>query len=480
MRIAKFLVTWRRPAFCAWLACSCLAAGSAVAHADGFSPPVTLTPHQQFAEDLLRELVEFESTIDHPEQTRQALEAISNRLRQAGFPATDIQLVNPFAATWGLVARYRGLATQGPLLTMAHVDVVTADPDAWAFPPFSFGKREGYYFGRGTQDNKTGIAHILASFIRLHSEGYVPNRDLILLVTGDEETQQKVAAWIATEGRALIDADFALNSDGGGGELDQDGMPRAFWVQTSEKRYHTFRLSTSNPGGHSSLPRPDNAIYQLARALARLADHSFPVELNESTRMMLERFSRLEEGERAEDMRAVAESTDESAAQRLSRQPFYSAILRTTCTATGVQGGHAENALPRQASATVNCRILPGRSPQEVQRVLESIVNDPAVKFETIYESVASPPSPMPAALLESLETLVEESWPGVPVIPQMSTGTTDGLFLRNAGIPVYGVAGWFIKPTEIRAHGLDEKIGIREFHEGAEFWYRMLRELSQ
>jgi len=440
----------------------------------------TLSPHQQRAEDILRELVDFESTAEQPEQTRRALHAIARRLRQAGLPDEDIQLVNPHANSWGLVARYRGLAGQGPLLTMAHVDVVTADPDAWAFPPFSFGKKDGYYFGRGTQDNKTGIAHILAAMIRLREEGHVPNRDLILMVTGDEETEQKVAAWLASEGRELIDADFALNSDGGGGELDEQGVPRAFWVQTSEKRYHTFKLSTSNPGGHSSLPRPENAIYELARALTRLADYRFPVEINADNRLMLERAARLEQGQRAEDMRAVAERADEAAADRLSQQPFYNAILRTTCVATGLQAGHAENALPRQASATVNCRMIPGRSPAEVQAALEAVIGNPGVHFATTYESVASPPSVLPAALLEGLETLVDQSWPGVPVIPQMSTGTTDGLFLRNAGIPVYGVAGWFIQPAEIRAHGLDEKIGIRQFHEGAEFWYRMLKDLSQ
>jgi acetylornithine deacetylase/succinyl-diaminopimelate desuccinylase-like protein len=439
-----------------------------------------LSAHEQLAEDILRELVEFESTAEKPDQTREALEAIARHLRQAGLPDEDIHLVNPRPDAWGLVARYRGIGGPGPLLTMAHVDVVTADPEAWAFPPFSFGKKDGYYFGRGTQDNKTGIAHILAAFVRLREEGHAPNRDLILMITGDEETEQKVAEWIATEGRPLIDADFALNSDGGGGELDEQGKPRAFWVQTSEKRYHTFKLSTSNPGGHSSLPRPENAIYDLARALTRLADYRFPVEINAGNRMMLERAAGLDGGQRSDDLRAVAERADEQAADRLSQQPFYNAILRTTCVATGLQAGHAENALPRQASATVNCRILPGRSPTEVQAALEAVIGDPGVRITSVYESVASPPSVLPAALLETLETLVDQAWPGVPVIPQMSTGTTDGLFLRNAGIPVYGVAGWFLRPAEIRAHGLDEKIGVRRFHEGTEFWYRMLKELSQ
>lgn len=438
-----------------------------------------LSVHEQRAEDILKELVALESTGERPDQTRIALEVVAAHLKEAGFPDSDVQLVNPYPDTWGLVARYRGMATQGPLLTMAHIDVVTAEPDAWAFPPFSFGKKDGYYFGRGTQDNKTGVAHIAANFIRLKEEGHVPNRDLIMAITGDEETEQRVIAWLASEGRELIDADYALNSDGGGGELSAQGTPRAFWIQTSEKLYHTFRLTTSNPGGHSSLPRPDNAITQLARALTRIADHRFPVELNQGTRLMFERAARLEKGADAADLLAVAETRDAEAAARLSEAPFYNAVLRTTCVATKLEAGHAENALPRAASATVNCRILPGNSPQAVQAELERVVADDGVVFQTIYESLPSPPSELPAALLESFETLVEESWPGVPLIPEMSTGTTDGLFIRNAGIPVYGVAGWFMKPDEVRAHGLDEKIGISQFHEGTEFWYRMLKTLS-
>jgi len=455
-----------------------LGAGSLPAPAAELPGP--LNAHQQVAEDSLRELVGFESTVERPDQTRLALQSVERRLLEAGFSAEDIRWLNPYPDAWGLVARYPGLGDQRPLVSMAHIDVVTADPGAWAFPPFTFGKREGFYFGRGTQDNKSGVAHILANFVRLRQEGYVPKRDLIFLVTGDEETAQKVAAWVAAEGRDLINAEFALNSDGGGGELGDDGQPRAFWVQTSEKRYHTFRLSTTNSGGHSSLPRTDNAITQLARALVRIGEFRFPVELNDGNRMMLERSARLQSGQRGNDMRAAATGGDDAAAQRLSDSAFYNAILRTTCVATGVKGGHAENALPRNASATVNCRIMPGRSPEEVQAVLEQVVDDPEVRFETMYESVASLPSPLPAALLESLETLVEQTWPGVPLIPEMSTGATDGLFLRNAGIPVYGVAGWFMHPDEVRAHGLDERIGIAEFHEGTEFWYRMLRELSQ
>jgi len=440
-----------------------------------------LTEPQQQAEDILRELIGYESTVEKPEQTKLALEAMARRLKQGGFSESDVVLVSPAPNQYGLVARYRGLGQGKPLLTMAHIDVVTADPAAWAFPPFSFGKKDGHYFGRGTQDNKTGVAHLVASFIRLKAEDHVPNRDLILMLTGDEETDGKVAAWFATEGIDLINAEFALNTDGGGGELDEAFQPSAFMVQTSEKLYQTYELSVSNPGGHSSRPRPDNAINQLAAALLRIADFQFPIQMGANTRLMFERSAALEEGQRALDMQAMSsEDFDPQAAQRLAQDPYLNAILRTTCVATGIKGGHAENALPRNASATINCRILPGTEPERVEAQLKALIADEAISITSIYDAKPSPPSIMPAALQESLESLVEGSWPGVPVIPAMSTGASDGLFVRNAGIPVFGVAAWFMRKSDSRAHGLDEKIGMGEFHDGAEFWYTMLKRLSQ
>ena len=439
------------------------------------------TSQQQLAEDILRQLVDFESTSEHPEQTRLAAEAMRARLLEAGFPEDDVVLINPYPGKYGLVARYRGSQEQPPLLTMAHLDVVTADPDAWAFPPFSFGKKDGFYFGRGTQDNKTGVAHLVANFIRLQQENYVPRRDLIMMLTGDEETEGAVAKWLATEGKALIESEYALNTDGGGGEYNAEFKPLAFRVQTSEKVYQTYQLSVSNPGGHSSIPRPDNAIYQLARALVRIAEYSFPVQLNSNSKLMFERTARLQEGQVSLDMLDVAENgAASSAIERLQQDPYVNALLRTTCVATGIKGGHAENALPRNATATINCRILPGVNPQQVEDQLRAVVDDEGVKFTSIYNAQPSPPSIMPAALQESLESLVQEFWPGIPVIPEMSTGATDGLFVRNAGIPVFGVAAWFMRLSDIRAHGLDEKIGIEEFHQGTEFWYQMLKTLSQ
>ena len=438
-----------------------------------------LQANEQQAEDILRELVEFESTGDKPEETKLALQAMATRLINAGFSEADVLLLNPYPGAYGLVARYRGMATQGPLLTLAHIDVVTADPNAWAFPPFSFGKKDGYYFGRGTQDNKTGVAHLVTNFIRLKEENFVPNRDLIMALTGDEETEMKVIEWMTGEGLELIRADFAINSDAGGGELDEEGKPTAFWVQTSEKLYQTYRISASNSGGHSSLPRPDNAINQLSRALVRIADHQFPVELGVDTRMMLEREAHLSDPNTAEEILAVTQRQDPEAAQSLSRDPVKNALLRTTCVVTQIEGGHAENALPRSASATINCRILPGTHSSDVETTLRQVVDDEEIVLKSIYAAVPSPASPLPGALLETIESLVDQQWPGVMVVPNMSTGATDGLYVRNAGIPVYGIGGWFMHPGEIRAHGLDEKISIKRFQEGSEFWYRMLKEFS-
>ncbi len=440
-----------------------------------------LTAQEKLAEDILRELIEFESTEEHPEQTLAALEAMAKRLKEAGMPADDIVMINPEPGLYGLVARMRGVQELQPLLTMAHIDVVTAKPDAWAFPPFTFGKKDGYYYGRGSQDNKTGVAHLVANFIRLQQENFVPNRDLIMMLTGDEETAGRVADWMATEAKELINAEFALNTDAGGGEYDKDFKPRVFNVQTSEKVYQTYLLTSTNPGGHSSIPRPENAIYQLAQALVNIANYKFPVRIGPNTRLMFARSAELESGQVATDMADLGhENYSQQAAERLAEDPYINAILRTTCVATELTGGHAENALPRNATATINCRIVPGVEPSEVLAKLKELVNDPAIEFSSIYDSKPSPPSVMPAALQETLERLVDETWPGIPVIPEMSTGATDGLFVRNAGIPVFGVAGWFMRSSDIRAHGLDEKIGIAEFHEGTEFWYHLLTTLSQ
>jgi acetylornithine deacetylase/succinyl-diaminopimelate desuccinylase-like protein len=406
---------------------------------------------------------------------------MAQRLTAAGIPQEDVVVINPLPNKYGLVARIRGVGDKKPLLTMAHIDVVTADPGAWAFPPFTFGKKDGYYYGRGTQDNKAGAAHLVANFVRLQQEKYVPDRDLILMLTGDEEVDGAVAKWLATDGYALIDAEYALNTDAGGGLYSTDFKAQSFLVQTSEKIYQTYRLTITNAGGHSSLPRADNSIYQLARALVNISEYAFPVHLSPDARLMFERGSRRQTGQVAADMLALSRNDqDAEAARRLAEDPYLNALMRTTCVATMVNGGEAENALPREVSAVVNCRMLPGTNAADVQATLEDLVANEEIKFTSVYDAIPSPASVLPGELQETIETLAETFWPGVPMIPEMATGATDGLFLRNAGMPVFGVAGWFMRPKDIRAHGLDEKIGIAEFHQGTEYWYQLLKVLSQ
>ncbi len=440
---------------------------------------------RQLAENLLRELVEYRSSAAFPAETAKAVEAMAARLIDAGFPADDVRVVHPEPQLSGLVARYRGTSKRRPLLLLAHIDIVPAEPEAWAFDPFTFAERDGYYYGRGSSDNKAGVATLVANFIRLKHEGFVPDRDLIIALTGDEETEGKVISWLMREGRQRIDAELALNTDAGGGIYDATGQPQMFVVQTSEKVYQTYRLTVTNPGGHSSLPRPDNAIYQLAAALGRLADYRFPTGLNAGTRLFFERGAAFQEPATASDMRALVAGSpndppDPEAAERLSASsPYLDAMLRTTCVATQLEGGHAENALPRSASATVNCRILPGVPPVEVQATLARVIDDDEVTIESTWDGLASPPSDPSPEMLATLEALVEEMWPGTPVVTEMSTGATDGLFVRNAGIPVLGISAIFEHPDDIRAHGLDERVGTEEFHAAVEFWYRMLRRLS-
>jgi len=435
---------------------------------------------RQLNEELLREMVEFRSSAAFPETIRALLDRVAERLVAAGFPASDMEIVTSEGLA-NLVARYRGTGDSEPVLVMAHVDVVDAEPDAWQEHPFRFAEIDGYYYGRGTTDNKAGAAALVANFVRLKREGFVPARDIIMVLTGDEESTGNGIGHLTSERLDLIDAEFALNTDAGGGVYDDNGEPQAFNVQTSEKLYQSFELEATNPGGHSSVPRADNAIYSLVGALGRIAEHEFPPELNDGTRAFFERSAQFEHGETGQLMREVAqEPFDVGVAERLAADnAFSNATLRTTCVATQLQAGHAENALPRSARATVNCRILPGHTPDEIEAVLRGVVDDESISFRRLSDALPSNPSPWDEDVAARFDVLVSEMWPGTPVIPSMSTGATDGLWVRNAGIPVYGVSAVFERPGDIRAHGLDERIGVEEFHDAVEFWYRLLRSVA-
>jgi acetylornithine deacetylase/succinyl-diaminopimelate desuccinylase-like protein len=421
-----------------------------------------------------------------PGNVKAAAEAMQRRLLDAGFPAEDVQVVSPHPELGNLVARYRGRGPDGgaptkePVMLMAHLDVVDALRSDWEFEPFELREIDGYFYGRGTDDNKAGATHIVANFIRLLEEGYVPDRDLIAVLTADEETTSDGIKYLVRERRDLVDAAFSINSDAGGGELF-NGEPNIFNVQAGEKVYMTFHLTATNPGGHSSRPRPDNAIYDLTMALARLSEFTFPVDVGEVARLYFERSAAFHDGQTAVDMRAVAnDPPDPEAAARLSADsPFYNAVLHTTCVATRLTAGHADNALPQTAQATVNCRMLPGGDPADVEATLTEVIGNPEIEVIRINVPTASDPSPLSDEIMGIIEPIVNDMWPGVPVIPTMSTGATDGNYVRNAGIPVYGVSAIFGDPDDARAHGQNERVGIEEFYDAQEFWYRMLKRLS-
>ena len=433
------------------------------------------------ARDIFRELIEINTT-DSSGSTTKAAEAMAARLKAAGFADADVQVLGPNARKGNLVARLRGRGTAKPVLLLAHLDVVEARKEDWSadVDPFRLIERDGFFYGRGTTDDKAQAAIWIANFIRYKQEGFVPDRDLIVALTADEEggTSNGVR-WLLENHRDLISAEYGLN-EGGGGELKQ-GKPIANEVQAAEKVYHTIALETRNPGGHSSLPRKDNAIYRLAAALTRLAAFEFPVELNEVTRGYFARLSTIETGQVAADMKAMAAPTPHAAAARrlAESSAIYNSMMRTTCVATELSGGHAENALPQLARAVVNCRLLPGADPADVERTLARVVADDGITISTVWKGVPSPASPLRPDLMAAVDRLTTEMWPGVIVIPTMSTGATDGLALRNAGIPIYGVDGLFTDVDDVRAHGRDERIGIREFYAGREFLYRLVKVLG-
>jgi acetylornithine deacetylase/succinyl-diaminopimelate desuccinylase-like protein len=443
------------------------------------TPIFAQTPHDRLARDLLEELIAINTTDASGDNTK-AAEAMAARLRQAGFAAEDVQVLTPAPRKGNLVARLRGSGGGRPLLLLAHLDVVEARREDWTLDPFVLTEKDGYFYGRGTSDDKYMAAIFVANLIRLREEGFRPDRDIIVALTADEEGgDHNGVSWLLQEHRALVDAEFCIN-EGGDGVL-KDGRPIINEVQAAEKVYLSFRLESRNPGGHSSLPVKDNAINHIATALTRIAAHDFPVQLNEVTRGYFERAAQLETGETASAMRALATASHAQAADRLARRSaYFNALLRTTCVATLVEGGHAENALPQAARATVNCRMLPGHDPADVQRALAQVIADEKVAIAPIGQARPSAASPLRPDVLEAIESLTAEMWPGAIVIPTMATGATDGLYLRNAGIPTYGVSGVFFEADDVRAHGQDERIGVREFYAGREFLYRLTRTLSR
>jgi acetylornithine deacetylase/succinyl-diaminopimelate desuccinylase-like protein len=440
-----------------------------------------LTPHQTLGRELLRTLVEIDTTAARGDTTL-AAEAMARRLLEAGLPADDIQVVGPRKRNRNLVARLRGTGRRRPVLLLAHLDVVEARRDDWSVEPFRLLEREGFFYGRGTSDIKDGAAILVATLIRLREENLVPDRDLVLALTAGEESGDDYngVEWLLAQHRDLVDAAFCVNMDSGDPQL-LSGKRRLRPIQASEKVYMTLRLEVTSPGGHSSIPVKDNAIYRLAAALGRVEAFEFPARLNEVTRAYFEGLARAPDPPAPpEDLRAVTLTPpDPAAVARLSAVPYFNAQLRTTCVATMLDAGHAENALPQRARATVNCRMLPDEHASEVEAAIRGAVADRRVEVSAVSTPVPGPPSPLSPEIMEAVEQTTAEVWPGVPVIPVMETGATDGKYFRRAGIPTYGVSGVFLDMDDVRAHGRDERIGVQDYYDGLEYTYRLVRALS-
>jgi acetylornithine deacetylase/succinyl-diaminopimelate desuccinylase-like protein len=442
----------------------------------------------QEARAILKQLIEINTT-DSVGNVTQAAEAMAQRLRAAGFAEKDVIVAGPTDRKGNLVVRYHGTGQKKPILFLGHLDVVEALRTDWTTNPFAFVEKDGYFYGRGTQDMKEGDAILVMAFLQLKREGFVPDRDLILALTADEEGGASNGVdWLLKEHKDWIDAEYCINLDGG--EFEKlKGKRVLAGLQASEKVYVDFQFETTNPGGHSSVPGQENAIYELAAALLKLQTFSFPLKINEITRDYFKHSATLTAGSLATDLRGAAKEPPEpTAIKRLSANPYYNSLLHTTCVATMLTGGHAANALPQTARANVNCRIFPGEEPAEVRKTLQRVVANPKVKITEVAQKapdgklvpiLAVPPSAQLPEVTNTLERTLATMWPSLPVVTTMSTGATDGRYLRVAGIPTYGISCMFFDMDDDRAHGRDERIEVPEYYDGVEFGYRFIKALS-
>lgn len=437
--------------------------------------------HEALAKDIFAELIAINTAPSGGNDLRPAVSAMVTRLKNAGFSDENITIVEESEKISHLVVRYPSdNPSERPILMMAHIDVVEALPKDWSVAPFVMTEKDGYYYGRGTTDNKAGAAILVANFIRLKKEGYQPDRDLVVMLTGNEETSGGGARILANEHKDLIDAEFALNTDAGGIILE-NGSAQAFVMQTSEKIYVSYTFEATDPGGHSSMPRADSAVSRLARTLVNLEEFNFPIDLNETSRAFFRLWAPLAPAEAQPVIAGLLENpADPQLSTDLVEFPYYNAMARTTCVATMLDAGHAENALPQSATATVNCRVLPQSSAEETVNVLQAMAAKEGITVTEIAPPKPSPPSPLEPAIVDTIGAVADEMWPDIPVIPEMSTGATDGLFVRIAGIPVYGVSAIAEDTGDIRAHGQDERIRTKSYYDALEYWYRLVKAFSQ
>jgi len=406
---------------------------------------------------------------------------LATELVAAGFPEEDVEVV-PLGETASLIAKYRGDGSSGkaPILFLGHMDVVEALAKDWERPPFELTTDGVYFYGRGTIDNKFGVAQLTSTFIRLKKEGFIPNRDLIIAFSGDEESGMLTTRMLAYERPDLAGAEFALNSDAGGGDLNAAGEPVVYLIQAAEKTYSTWEMTVRNPGGHSSRPRPDNAIYDLADAITKIQNYRFPVRWSEMTLAFFEETGEQLGGELGAAMIQFANNPqDEAASDRLAVESSYVGTTRTTCVVTMLQAGHAENALPQSATATVNCRIFPGVPVEAVENALKHVVEDDAIEFKQLDDPTESPISPLRPDVVEAVKKAVHARYPGLKVMGYMESGGTDGMHFRKAGIPTLAVSSVFMNPDEMYAHGLNERVPVKAFYDALDHWSIILRELA-
>lgn len=440
-------------------------------------PPQT----RALARDVLQHLIAINST--HAHGSTAAAQYLADQLRAAGFPDNDVHVLAPaeHPTKGNVVVRLHGKSGAKPLLYICHLDVVEARREDWNFDPFVLTEKDGWLYGRGTIDMKGQDAAVLATLIRLKKEGYVPDRDIIVAFTADEEAggDANGVKWLFEEHRDLIDAGLVVNPDGG--EAATKSARKLYVaVQTSEKVFLTFALEVTDKGGHSSRPTASNPIYRLSQGLDRLSGYAFPVHLTETTKLYFAGRADLSSGQTKTDMQAISRTPlDEGAVQRLSADVETNIMLRTTCVATMIEGGHAENALPQRARATVQCRVIPGESQDEVERTIEAALKDPQIKISVMTAANPSPDSVPSPAILRAVRGVAQSIWPGVVVLPEMSAGADDSIFPRRLGIPAYGIDGMFDDLDDGRAHGRDERIGVTAFDEETEFTYRLMKELS-
>ncbi|HLX44009.1 MAG TPA: M20/M25/M40 family metallo-hydrolase [Bryobacteraceae bacterium] len=433
---------------------------------------------QKLAHDIYKQLIEINTSVTTSGSTV-AAQAVADRMKAEGFPTSDIVVAGAPANKMNVVIRYHGTGQKKPLLLLAHLDVVEAKRSDWSLDPFTLTEKDGYFYGRGTIDDKAQAALWIANLIRYKREGFKPARDLIVALTTDEEGgPYNGVDWLIKNRRDLIDAEYALN-EGGWGDM-VNGKPVANNLQVSEKYVLTFRLEVKNKGGHSSLPVPDNAIYRLAEALTKWSKFKFPAQTNEVTRAYLEQMAKVSPPATAALMRSAAQGSADAILKLADSTTELNATLRTTCIATMLDGGHAVNALPQTAGAIVNCRVQPDMKPEEVQATIQRVIADEQVSVTPTGNPNAGPSSPMRPDLIREAGRLTDTMWPGVPVVPTMVMGATDGRMLRVAGIPTYGIQGVFIERDDFRAHGRDERLGIQQFYEAETFLYELVKALAR